>query len=118
MSIKEQKNIRKKIQEKLIKFATRIPVFMYLTVDREETLKGVITQLEPDLFKRVTSLSVKDFKILLSLGLFNSTLMNSAIFSFKRYENASLHYNGFSKFKPKQIGLFDTKISIAEFHEV
>jgi hypothetical protein len=113
---KTQKSLRKKIQEKLQKFATRIPVFMYLTDYREETLKDVITQLEPGLFKRVTSLSVSDFELLLSLGLFNSSLMNSAIFSFKRYENASLHYSGFTRHNPKQIGLFDTKVSAEEFY--
>ncbi len=113
---KKQKSLRKKIQEKLQKFATRIPVFMYLTDYREETLKDVITELEPGLFKRVTSLSVSDFELLLSLGLFNSTLMNSAIFSFKRYENASLHYDGFTKHNPKHIGLFDTKVSAEEFY--
>ena len=113
---KRQKGLRKQIQEKLQKFATRIPVFMYLTEYREETLKDVITQLEPDLFKRVPSLSVPDFELLLSLGLFNSTLMNSAIFSFKRYENSSLHYDGFTKYKPEQIGLFDTKVSAEEFY--
>ena len=89
---------------------------MFLTDYREETLKDVITQLEPGLFKSVTSLSVSDFELLLSLGLFNSTLMNSAIFSFKRYENSSLHYDGFTKHDPKQIGLFDTKVSAEEFY--
>jgi hypothetical protein len=43
---KEYKSKRKQIQEKLIKFATRIPVFMYLTDYRERCLKDVITQLE------------------------------------------------------------------------
>ena len=113
---KERKGKRREIQEKLQKFATRIPIFMYLTDYREETLKDVITQLEPGLFKIVTSLSVKDFELLLSLGLFNSTLMNSAIFSFKRYENASLQYAGFTKHNPKEIGLFDTKVSAEEFY--
>ncbi len=42
---KEYKSLRKKIQDKLIKFATRIPVFMYLTDYRERSLKDVITQL-------------------------------------------------------------------------
>lgn len=49
---KEYKNLRKQIQEKLIKFATRVPIFMYLTDYRERSLKDVITQLEPGLFKR------------------------------------------------------------------
>lgn len=115
---KQQKSIRKRYQEKLLKFATRVPVFMYLTDYREETLKDVITQLEPALFKRVTSLSVSDFELLLSVGLFNSTLMNAAIFSFKRYENASLHYEGYTKHNPQKIGLFDTKITSEEFYSI
>tara|TARA_Y100000589_G_scaffold205749_1_gene194063 strand:+ start:2664 stop:5144 length:2481 start_codon:yes stop_codon:yes gene_type:complete len=115
---KERKNLRKQVQEKLQKFAAKIPVFMYLTDYREETLIDVITQLETGLFKQVTSLDVKDFELLISLGLFNSTLMNSAIFSFKRYENASLHYGGVTKHNPKHIGLFDTKITSKEFFEL
>jgi len=53
---KEYKSMRKQIQEKLIKFATRIPVFMYLTDYREHSMKDIITQLEPGLFKKVTGL--------------------------------------------------------------
>src|SRR5690606_36039500 len=36
---KEYKSRRKLVQEKLIKFATRIPAFMYLTDFRENTLQ-------------------------------------------------------------------------------
>ena len=115
-SEKEQKSFRKKYQEKLLQFATRIPIFIYLTDYREETLKDVIKELEPGLFTRVTSLSESDFDLLLSIGLFNSTLMNSAIYAFKRYENASLHYDGYTKHDPKEVGLFDTKISSEEFY--
>ena len=112
---KEQRSLRKQIQEKLQKFATRIPVFMYLTDYRERTLKDVITQLEPGLFKKVTGLSVSDFELLLSIGLFNSTLMNSAVFSFKRYEDSSLSYSGITKHEPSEVGLFDTVITSKEF---
>ena len=86
--------MRNKIQEKLIKFATRIPVFMYLTDYRERSLKDVITQLEPGLFRKVTGLTLKDFELLVSLGVFNSALMNDAIYKFKRYEDDSLEYIG------------------------
>lgn len=58
---KEYKVKRKQIQEKLIKFATRIPAFMYLTDFRENTLYDVIAKIESGLFKRVTGLSVEDF---------------------------------------------------------
>ncbi|MEG1028170.1 MAG: restriction endonuclease, partial [Oscillospiraceae bacterium] len=66
---KEYKSMRKQIQEKLIKFATRVPIFMYLTDYRERSLKDVITQLEPGLFKKVTGLDVNDFNLLVSLNV-------------------------------------------------
>ena len=44
---KEYKSKRKLVQEKLIKFATRIPAFMYLTDFRENTLQDVITKWSP-----------------------------------------------------------------------
>ena len=115
---KEYKSIRKDIQDKLIKFATRVPVFMYLTDYRERSLRDVITQLEPALFKKVTGLNVKDFELLVSLGVFNSGLMNDAVYKFKRYEDASLSYSGINKHPEDKIGLYDTVISAEEFkHE-
>ncbi len=114
---KEYKSIRKQIQEKLIKFATRIPVFMYLTDYRERSLKDVITKLEPGLFKKVTGLSVKDFELLVSLGVFNSALMNDAVYKFKRYEDASLAYTGINKHEGEDIGLYDTVISNKEYRQ-
>ena len=115
---KEYKSMRKKIQEKLIKFATRIPVFMYLTDYRERSLKDVITQLEPGLFKKVTGLNVKDFELLCSLGVFNANLMNDAIFKFKRYEDASLSYTGIDKHAGKDVGGWDTVIKRGEYERL
>lgn len=112
---KEYKSLRKQIQEKLIKFATRVPVFMYLTDYRERSLKDVITQLEPGLFKKVTGLTVKDFELLVSLGVFNSALMNDAVYKFKRYEDASLEYTGINKHGHEGVGLYDTVISADEY---
>ncbi len=112
---KEYKSLRKKIQEKLIKFATRIPLFMYLTDYRERSLRDVITQLEPGLFKRVTGLGVKDFELLVSLGVFNSALMNDAVYKFKRYEDASLLYLGINKREGEDVGLYDTVLSAADY---
>lgn len=116
---KEYKSLRKKIQDKLIKFATRIPIFMYLTDHREETLRDIITKLEPTLFKKVTGLDVKDFELLLSLNVFNSVLMNDAIAKFKRYEDSSLGYSGINLHsEDKNIGLFDTTISKEDFKKL
>ena len=115
---KEFKSMRRQIQEKLIKFATRIPVFMYLTDFRERRLKDVITKLEPGLFKKVTGLSVEDFELLVSLNVFNSSLMNDAVYKFKRYEDASLNYTGVFKHKDKNIGLYDTVIKSNEIFSI
>jgi hypothetical protein len=112
---KEYKSMRKQIQEKLIKFATRIPVFMYLTDYRERSLRDVITQLEPALFKKVTGLIVRDFELLVSLGVFNSALMNDAVYKFKRYEDASLEYVGFNRHAGENIGLFDTVLNPQDY---
>jgi len=113
---KEYKSKRKEIQEKLIKLATRIPVFMYLTDYREYSLKDIITQLEPLLFKKVTGISKQDFEILVSIGVFNSALMNDAVYKFKRYEDSSLLYTGINRNPKEKIGGYDSVITKEE-HE-
>lgn len=110
---KEYKSKRKQIQEKLIKFATRIPAFMYLTDYRENTLYDVITKIEPDLFKAVTGLTVEDFNLLVGLGVFNAGHMNQAVFAFRRYEDASLSYTGIESHEGlRRYGLYDTVVAV------
>ena len=109
---REYKSKRKLIQDKLVKFATRIPAFMYLTDFRENTLQDVITKIEPDLFKTVTGLSVEDFGLLVSLNVFNSAHMNQAVFAFRRYEDASLSYTGIESHNGlRRWGLYDTVVA-------
>ena len=109
---KEFKSKRKLVQEKLIKFATRIPAFMYLTDFRENTLQDVITKIEPELFQTVTGLSVKDFHLLVRLRVFNTEQMNQAVFAFRRYEDASLRYTGIESHEGlSHYGLYDTVIA-------
>jgi hypothetical protein len=108
---KEYRSKRKLVQEKLIKFATRIPAFMYLTDFRENTLQDVITKLEPDLFLAVTGLTVKDFHLLVRLKVFNTEQMNQAVFAFRRYEDASLRYTGIESHEGlTHYGLYDTVV--------
>ena len=109
---KEYKSKRKLVQEKLIKFATRIPAFMYLTDFRENTLRDVITKLEPDLFLAVTGLTVQDFHLLVRLKVFNTEQMNQAVFAFRRYEDASLRYTGIESHPGlAHYGLYDTVVA-------
>jgi hypothetical protein len=109
---KEYKSKRKLVQEKLIKFATRIPAFMYLTDFRENTLQDVITKLEPDLFLAVTGLTVEDFHLLVRLKVFNTEQMNQAVFAFRRYEDSSLSYTGIDSHPGlTHYGLYDTVVA-------
>jgi hypothetical protein len=109
---KEYKSKRKLVQEKLIKFATRIPAFMYLTDLRENTLQDVITKLEPELFRAVTGLTVTDFHLLVRLKVFNTEQMNQAVFAFRRYEDASLRYTGIESHEGlTRYGLYDTVVA-------
>lgn len=112
---KKIKSLRKQVQENLLKLAARIPSFMYLTDFREQTIKDVITQFEPDLFKKVTGLTVKDFDILCEIGLFDPEKMNQGIFGFRRYENSSLNYTGIDMHDGEDVGGWDTVLKREEF---
>lgn len=91
---------------------------MYLTDEREKCLKDVITEISPQLFKKVTGLDVKDFETLCTMGLFNSNLMNQAIYQFKRYEDASLVYTGIDAHSEDEVGGWDTSIRKEEYNRL
>ena len=112
---KKDKSLRKQVQENLLKLVARIPAFMYLTDYREQTIKDVITQIEPELFRKVTGLTVKDFDVLCSIGLFDSEKMNQGIFGFRKYENASLYYTGVDKHEGESVGGWDTVLRREEY---
>jgi hypothetical protein len=114
---KENQSWRQQLREQLLKFVTRIPVFMYLTDAREVGLKDVIENIEPGLFTRVTGLSLQDFRTLCDLDVFNRQNLNSAIFAFKNYEEASLSYAGNSKVTTVYGG-WDTTLSRDEAVEL
>ena len=78
-------------------------------------MKDVITKFELGLIKRVTGQNVEYFELLVSLNVFNSALMNDAIYKFKRYEDSSLVYTGVNKHEEQSIGLYDTVISREEY---
>jgi len=63
----------------------------------------------------VTGIGVKDFGLLVSLGVFNSALMNDAVYKFKRYEDSSLVYAGLDKHEGEDVGLYDTVSSGKEY---
>ncbi|MDA8026516.1 MAG: GIY-YIG nuclease family protein [Actinomycetota bacterium] len=85
---KKRDNIKKRLQ----RFLTRIPAFMYLTDDRERTVHDIIRQIEPDLFEKVTGLTLSDFAELVDLRVFNDSKMNDAVWKFRTFEEPSLRY--------------------------
>lgn len=108
---KERTNKRQEYQKKLKQFATRIPIFMYLSEYREHTLRDVITKLEAELFEKVTGITQSDFEKLEKVGLFNSTKMDAAVFGFKRFEDSSLSYTGIDRHEDEdKIGLMNTVV--------
>jgi hypothetical protein len=88
----EAKKKRDDIKKKLQRFLMRIPAFMYLTDDRERAVIDIITQVEPELFEKVTTLSLKDFERLVNAGVFNESKMNDAVWKFRDFEEPSLTY--------------------------
>ena len=88
---------------------------MYLTDFREQTLYDVITKIDSDLFRTVTGLTVADFELLVSLGVFDASHMNQAVFAFRRYEDASLRYTGIDSHPGlRRYGGYDTVVAIEE----
>lgn len=117
---KERQDFKKKLREKLLKFVTRIPVFMYLTDYREQALGDVIRNIEPELFVKVTGLTIREFDLMCEIGAFNQTKLNERILQFRRFEDASLEYVGgrSAHDDAENIGLFDTTITRAEANEI
>ena len=91
---------------------------MYLTDYREQCIKDVITHVEPELFTKVTGLSVNDFDMLCSIGLFDSDKMNQGIFGFRKYENSSLTYTGIDKHVGEDVGGWDTVLTRTEYQKL
>jgi hypothetical protein len=83
---------RETLKKKLQRLITRIPAFMYLTDEREKTIKDIIEQLEPALFEKVTGLTLSDFGQLVDARVFNDTKMNDAVWKFRSFEEPSLGY--------------------------
>lgn len=116
---KEQKTFKTKMREKLLKFITRVPVFMYLTDYREQALVDVIRNIEPGLFIKVTGLAIREFDMMCEVGAFNQTELNAAIAQFRRFEDASLEYvGGRAANSDQMIGLFDTVVSRQEADDI
>ena len=104
------------LRKKLLKLIQKVPVFMYLTDFREESLVDVITSLDTSLFERVTGLTIADFTLLSELGVFSSSHMNEAIWQFRLFERAGLAYlgGGAPTDAVTQVGLWDTTITKEE----
>ncbi len=97
---KRRDNLKKRLQ----RFITRIPAFMYLTDDREKTVRDIILQVEPDLFQAVTGLTLKDFEQMVDARVFNDSKMNDAVWKFRTFEEPSLQYGAVGEAAPRTVG--------------
>ena len=55
---------------------------------------------------------------MVSLGVFNDSLMNDAVYKFKRYEDASLSYTGINRHEGENRGGWDTVITDADYNSM
>ena len=79
----------------------------------------MITQLEPGLFKKVTDLSVKDFELLVSLGVFRDSVVNDVVYKFRLCEDALLECTGLNCHEyDSSVGLFDTTLSAEDYAQM
>lgn len=103
------------LRSKLLKFIQAVPVFMYLTDFREESLVDVIRSLDTQLFERVTGLTLADFEKLSDVGVFHPAHMNEAIWQFRLFELASLDYlrPPTTDVDGRRVGLWDTVVQAA-----
>lgn len=115
---KESDSAKKRLRELLLKFITRLPVFMYLTDDREKSVKELIEQIETDLFVKTTGISLETFEELCKINIFNVQSLNAAIFSFKQYEDSSLNYLGEDKELPQIVAGWDSTFTREDAEEI
>ena len=106
----------KTLRAKFLKFVQTIPVFMYLTDFREESLVDVVESLDTQLFERVTGLTLDDFHRLSAVGVFNPEQMDEAIWQFRLFERASLDYlgAGTGEDAPERVGLWKRTVKTEE----
>lgn len=110
---KEEKDLKKaieKIQEDLLKFIARLPLFMYLNDEREKTVLDVIATTDDTMFKKVTGITKKDFQKLLDHKVFNTGFMNVTIAAFKRLEDNALVYLGDRDISGATVALWNMKV--------
>lgn len=89
---KDAADRRETLRKQLQNFITRIPAFMYLTNDREATIRDIVTQRETAMFERVTQLTLEQFRQLVDAGVFDDGKMNDAVWKFREFESPSLDY--------------------------
>lgn len=106
----EVKKLMKEIKDNLLKFITRLPVFMYLNDEREKTALEVIQTTDEALFKKATGISKGDFRKLLDMGVFNAGFMNETIRSFKQVEDNALVYLGDRVIDGAFVAAWDTHV--------
>jgi len=78
------------LKNKLKRLCSRLPLFMYLTEDREASIFEVIQVQEPQLFESTTGITQLDFQHLMTLGLLRKDFLDDCVAAFRRFETPSL----------------------------
>lgn len=95
--INQQETMNKEqqeIQKRLRKILASIPMFMYITPDREKSLLDLIEQTDETTFQNLTGITLKEFEQLKEEDAFNTEEMDKAVLHFRKVETESLGYLG------------------------
>ena len=93
-----------------------LPRMVLLTYQLPDSIREIAMMGEYNAFDlNIFFSSIRYFDLLVSVGVFNSALMNDAVYKFKRYEDASLEYIGINKHEDENVGLFDTVLSASDY---
>lgn len=87
---RDAKKKRQELRDRLLQFLCKVPLFMYLTDFREESLSDVIRRIETPLFVKVTGLQLDHFDALCEIGVFNEQALYRSIYAFRRQEAVHL----------------------------
>lgn len=89
-ALKKAKEEKDLIRDILSYLKNRLPLFMFLTDDRESALVDVIDGVGADLFKETTNISKEAFAKLVKIGAFDARIWDGRVDKFRKLEAISI----------------------------
>lgn len=79
---KKEKDVMKDLLAKAISVTKAIPSFLFDTDEKIESVNDILNTQDEDIFEDDVHISIKDFKIMIEAGFFNTKMLNRSIEAF------------------------------------